>query len=74
MVVLDLTKHEGKIYLNVNYSSEEIERDRLEQERNLDKILEKTLIMRKELKLFYKVISFETLIWIILFIGFFYFI
>ena len=30
--------------------------------------------MRKELKLFYKVISFETLIWVILFIGFFYFI
>ena len=41
MVVLGLAKHEGKIYLNVNYSSEEIERDRLEQERNLDKILEK---------------------------------
>ena len=41
MVVLDLTKYEGKIYLNVNYSTEEIERDRLEQERNLDKILEK---------------------------------
>ncbi len=26
--------------------------------------------MRKELKLFYKLISFETLIWIILFVGF----
>ena len=41
MVVLDPTKHESKIYLIVIYSSEEIERDRLEQERNLDKILEK---------------------------------
>ena len=29
--------------------------------------------MRKELKLFYKVISFETLFWFMLFIGVIYF-